>query len=152
MATLGHVHIKVKRLDEAEAFYTRFLGLNVAERIGNHYSFLSSGKLHHELALQAIGANAPMPSRHSVGLFHTAFEVSSKEAFAEIYRALKIAKIPAFPTNHRISWALYFSDPSGNGVEVYLDTRNELEGSQTWDGLDRPLGEEEILSVLQVAI
>ena len=149
MATLGHVHIKVRDLDEATDFYTRFLGLRVTERVGSSYAFLTAGKTHHDVALQHVGPHAPLPARHAVGLFHTAFEVADKQAFAQTYRQLVQAGLPVAATDHRISWALYLTDPSGNGVEVYCDTRHEPDSAATWQGSDRPLTEAQMMAALE---
>lgn len=148
MATIGHVHLKVRDLDEATDFYSRFLNLKVTERVRNSHVFLTAGKLHHDIALQYVGPNAPLPDRHALGLYHTAFEVANKRAFAEVYRQLTRAGIPVAATDHRISWALYLSDPSGNGVEIYCDTRSEPDGVATWQGIDRPLTEAHIIAAL----
>ena len=148
VATIGHIHVKVRDLEEAEAFYTRFLDLKVTERVGNHYSFLTAGKMHHDVALQSVGPNAPLPTRDQVGLFHAAFEVPNKAAFAATYLRLKKAGVPVVVTDQRISWALYFSDPSENGVEVYCDTRAEADGVSVWKGQDRTLDEAKIMKAL----
>ena len=148
MATLGHVHIKVRDLEEAAAFYTHFLGLQVTERVGNAYVFLTAGRMHHDVALQRVSGNAPLPAQHAVGLYHVAFEVPDKRTFAETHRTLTRAGVPVIATDHRISWAMYFSDPSGNGVEVYCDTRREPDGTAVWKGADRPLDERKILGAL----
>lgn len=34
--------------------------------------------------------------------------------------------------DHLISWALYFPDPDGNGLELYCDTR--ADGYSFWQG------------------
>ena len=48
-------------------------------------------------------------------------------------------KIPFHPVDHLISWALYFSDPDGNGLELYLDRRCKAPGgAQLWHGCNRP--------------
>ena len=114
--------------------------------------FLSAGKLHHDLALQYVGPHAPLPVRHAVGLYHTAFEVPDKHAFAQSYRDLTRAGVRVAATDHRISWALYLNDPSGNGVEIYCDTRNEPDGVTTWQGVDRPLTEAQLRAVLDAVI
>ncbi len=51
---IGHTHLKVRNLDRAVAFYTRFLDLKVVEQVGDHYVFLSGGEFHHEIALQNV--------------------------------------------------------------------------------------------------
>ncbi len=129
MATIGHIHIKVRDLEAATDFYTRFLGLQVVERVGNSHVFLTAGEMHHHLALQYVGPNALLPERHTVGLHHTVFEVADKQAFAKTYRQLTQAGIPVAATDHRVSWALYLTDPSLNGVEIYCDTRGDPDGA-----------------------
>ena len=106
---------------------------------GNHYVFLSGGGFHHEIALQGLGPNAPAPDPRSVGLFHVAFEVPDRQAFAQAYQVLTSAGVPVAAVDHRISWAMYFSDPDGNGLEIYWDTRDQPSGTDLWEGTDRPL-------------
>jgi catechol 2,3-dioxygenase len=143
---LGHAHLKVRDLDQAVAFYTRFLGLWVVERQGNQYAFLSAGDMHHEIALQNVGPRAPQPPPHGTGLYHVAFEVPDRASFAAAYRALVDAGVEVAPVDHLISWAIYFNDPDGNGLEIYWDTRCETGGQQLWRGRNVPLPESKILA------
>src|SRR3989304_1734084 len=92
---LGHTHLKVRDLKRSVDFYTRFFDLQVIEQVGGHYAFLSGGAVHHEIALQQVGAGAPLPTPHGVGLYHVAFEVPDRRAFALAYRALTEAGLPA---------------------------------------------------------
>ena len=41
------------------------------------------------------------------------------------------------PVDHGISKALYFTDPDGNGLEAYLDTR-EANDQMDWHGRNDP--------------
>ena len=132
--TLGHAHLKVRDLERSVAFYTEFLGLRLTERVGSQFAFLSGGDLHHDLALQALGTAAPGTPRHAVGLFHLAFEVPDRESFAAAYHALDAGGVPVAAVDHGISWAMYFADPDGNGLEIYWDTRHEPHGAETWSG------------------
>ncbi len=136
---LGHVHLKVRNLQRSLVFYRSYFGMEVTERIGTTFVFLSAGPAHHEIALQEVGEEAPLPQRHEVGLYHVAFEVADQQAFAAIYRQLSSSGVTVYPIDHRISWALYFSDPDGNGLEVYWDTRGAEHGVAEWEGADRPL-------------
>jgi catechol 2,3-dioxygenase len=127
---LGHVHLKVTDIDRAVDFYTGLLGLDITEQHAN-YAFLSFGDHHHDLALQAHkGASSPPPQ--STGLYHVAFEVDSPEALAEHYEWLHARDIAVSPVDHGISKALYFDDPDGNGIELYVDTRDQ--DSSEWGG------------------
>ena len=108
--TLGHVHLKVRGLTRVVSFYKGLFGLEVSEWVGDHYAFLTFGHSHHDLALQEVGAEAPTSPRYATGLFHVAFEVPDQRAFAESYRRLEEAGVSVAITDHRISWAMYFSD------------------------------------------
>ncbi|WP_238392127.1 VOC family protein [Halorussus amylolyticus] len=118
---LGHIHLKVRDVERAVEFYTDVLGLDVVERPGR-FAFLSFGDRHHDVALQEVGAEASGPGG-GVGLYHAAFEVEDAESLAATYRRLRERGVEVAPVDHRISKALYFDDPDGNGLEVYLDTR-----------------------------
>lgn len=142
--TLGHVHLKVRDIDQAVAFYTAHLGLIVEEQVAGRYAFLSDGKAHHTVALQSVGPGAPQPGLRSVGLYHTAFEVSDRQAFRERYHALRQAGLEPVAVDHGISWAMYFNDPDGNGLEIYADTRHEIRGDKQWHGVSRPLTPHEL--------
>lgn len=145
---IGHAHLKVRDLDRSIAFYTRFLALRETERVADHYAFLTGGDLHHEIALQHVGPDAPAPPQHGTGLYHVAFEVPTRRAFAEAYAALTQAGISVATVDHRISWAMYFDDPDGNGLEIYWDTRTEPDGASLWQGVNRPLPPADILAAL----
>ncbi len=145
---IGHAHLKVRDLDTAIRFYTTHFSLHVTERVGNAYAFLTGGSFHHEIALQDVGPNAPTPSARSTGLYHVAFEVPDKRSFAEAYQKLSEAGIAVAPVDHYISWAMYFDDPDGNGLEIYWDTRNEVGGRPLWHGDNAPLSDETILAAL----
>jgi len=146
---LGHVHLKVRDVERAALFYSRYLNMEIRERIGERFVFMSSGNLHHEIALQEVGDRGRTPARFDTGLFHTAFEVSDKMAFARSYQQLLEDGIRIAVVDHRISWAMYFNDPDMNGLEIYCDTRMDENGTLLWEGRDRPLTKEQILQFLQ---
>lgn len=136
---IGHAHLKVRQLDRSVSFYHRYLNLQERERVGEAFSFLSGTGMHHELALQELGVGASSPSAGSVGLYHVAFEVESKQELKELYQKLTADLVPHVLVDHRISVACYFSDPDDHGVEVYLDTRHEMHNPELWQGRDRPI-------------
>lgn len=145
---IGHAHLKVRDLERAIDFYTRFLHLQVTERVGDHYAFLTGGDLHHEIALQNVGPAAPLPPRHGTGLYHVAFEVPDRRSLALAYKALTEAGVRVAPVDHFISWAVYFDDPDGNGLEIYWDTRGEPGGRKLWRGQNAPLSHEALMEAL----
>jgi catechol 2,3-dioxygenase len=130
---LGHVHLKVREVERAVSFYTDVFDLSITERVGR-YAFLSFGEHHHDVALQGVGADASDPDP-GVGLYHAAFEIESADELRDIYETLDSRGVDVSPVDHGISKALYFDDPSGNGLEVYLDTRDEHD--EDWEGTNR---------------
>lgn len=146
---IGHAHLKVRDLQRSIEFYQRFLSLNLVEQVGNQYAFLSTGECHHDIALQQVGSQAPSTPRYSVGLYHIAFEVPDQVSFAKAYLALTEAGVAVAAVDHLISWALYFDDPDGNGLEIYLDMRETKDGQPLWHGRNVELSSDKILSILQ---
>ena len=140
MPKIGHVHLKVSDLKRAEEFYTNVLGLKVAERVSN-YLFLTFGKEHHDLAFQEH-KNARKPSEDMTGLYHFAVEFENLKQLADIYFRLKNHKISFTQIDHGISKTIYFSDPDGNGIEVYVDTRQKR---KQWNGMSTFIKEEEFI-------
>lgn len=131
---IGHVHFKVRELERSIEFYQTIFGLHTTERLGR-YAFLSWGDHHHDIALQAIGEDVP-GSKSGVGLYHVAFEVAHADGLQAVYDELSTRNIEVAPVDHGISKALYFDDPDGNGLEVYLDTR-ETNDRDRWEGRNR---------------
>ena len=134
----------MRDLDCAIDYYQRFLGLHLVERVEDDYAFLTRGDLHHEVALQNVGPNAPVPPSHGTGLYDVALEVPDRHSLAEIYYTMREAGIEVATVDHLISWAMYFSDQDGNGLEIYWDTRKEPGGQRLWRGLNLLLAPERI--------
>jgi predicted esterase/catechol 2,3-dioxygenase-like lactoylglutathione lyase family enzyme len=147
-ARMGHIHLKVRNLDRALAFYVRFFGFKLVERVGNAYAFLATGDSHHELALQNVGQEAQAPMAQGVGLYHLAFEVPDQISFARAYQTLAAAGVPVTTVDHLVSWSMYFTDPDGNGLEIYWDTRTQRGKADFWQGRDLPLKPETVLAVV----
>ena len=145
---IGHTHLKVRDLDRSIEFYTRFFSLKLVERVEDLYAFLSGGGFHHEIALQNVGPNAPPPYPNGIGLYHVAFEVPDAGSFAQAYQSLAEGGVSVATVDHLISWAMYFDDPDGNGLEIYWDTRGEPGGENLWRGKNIPLPPEKILAEL----
>lgn len=145
---LSHILLGVRDLDRAVAFYTRFLNLRLVERVEDHHAFLSGGDAHHEIALLNVGPDAPQPPPDSVGLNHVAFQVPDRRSFARAFKVLTEAGLPVTTVDNRISYSIYFSDPDGNGIEIFYDIRHEPYGQPMWRGIRQPLPPETILAAL----
>jgi len=142
MSTVGHVHLKVSDLDRSEAFYGDALGLEVTERVGGSFVFMSFGGSHHDLALQGH-PDAPRADPEALGLYHFAVEVEGEEELVEAIDRLREAEVEFAAVDHGISKSVYFTDPDGHGVEIYTDTR-ELRHRPEWEGIAAPLDVDEL--------
>ena len=121
--SVGHVHLKVADLDRATAFYQGALGLDVTQRYGSQAVFLSADGYHHHVGLntwESRGGRPPAPG--STGLYHVAFLYPTKADLARaIRRAATFGVRFEGAADHGVSLAVYFSDPDGNGIELYWD-------------------------------
>ncbi|HEX6974845.1 MAG TPA: VOC family protein [Vicinamibacterales bacterium] len=120
--SLGHVVIKVRNQARAEAFYNGLLAIPIAARLPSlSMTFFTLGN-HHDFAIAAIGDDAPDAPANAPGLFHVAFKIGDLiEELREAKRYLEAAGIAVQARDHEVSKSLYFNDPDGNTVELYID-------------------------------
>ena len=120
---LGHIVLKVRDAQKSKEFYTRVLGLKVANDAREHGAvFLSFGAQHHDLALFQL-ATGEAPAAAQPGLHHTAWQLGSFEELQAAHRELGQLGIPVESViEHNVTRSIYFHDPDGNRVELYCDT------------------------------
>jgi catechol 2,3-dioxygenase len=83
-------------------------------------------------------------------LGNVAFHVPDPQSFARAYKGLRDASIPASLVDHQIAWGITFTDPDGNGIEIYCDTRHLPGRSNLWQGRDLPLDPEKVLALTEM--
>ena len=122
-ARIGHVHLKVADLARSVAFYQAALGLEVQQYFGTEAAFLSFDGYHHHLGLNTWhSARGPRPAPNATGLYHTAFLYPDRAALGRaLRRAIDAGVRLEGAADHGVSEAVYFSDPDGNGIELYWD-------------------------------
>jgi catechol 2,3-dioxygenase len=120
--SLGHVVLKVRNQKRAEAFYNGILGLPIAARYEPRgMTFFTLGD-HHDFAVAAFGDDAPSAPENAPGLFHVAFKIGdSLEQLRDAKTSLESRGIKVQAEDHGVSKSLYFQDPDGNTVELYVD-------------------------------
>lgn len=129
---INHVVLKVRDLERADAFY-RTLGFTPAGcRPGMR--FYGGGAHAHDLALYALGPDAPAPPPEATGLLHFCVTVEHEAELGELAGRLRTAGYPVRgAVDHVVSRSFYAQDPDGNVVEVTWDVPQ-----QDWAHLDNP--------------
>jgi catechol 2,3-dioxygenase len=110
---IGHVHLQVADLGEAERFYAGVLGFDVTVRGYPGALFVSAGGYHHHLGLNTWNSlGSPPPTPGAVGL--QSFEIVLPNA-DELERVLGRARAAGVETQERPDgWQL--RDPFGSAV------------------------------------
>ncbi len=113
---MGHVHLQVADLRDAEDFYSGVLGFDVVVRGYPGALFVSAGGYHHHLGLNTWhSAGADAPERGAVGL--RSYEVTLPDA-AELERVLGRVQAAGLPVE-QLPEGVAVRDPSGNLVELH---------------------------------
>ena len=108
---IGHVHLQVADLDEAEAFYVGRLGSTSACAAFPGALFVSAGGYHHHVGLNTwAGRGAPSPPAGARGLRHFTIVIPNERSLAEtrLRSSLPAASSP------REGESTVVADPSGN--------------------------------------
>ena len=123
--SLGHIVLKVSNLNVSRDFYHELLGLPIsAESKDWGMIFFTLGS-HHDFAIIETGSEAER-NFEGVGVDHFAFKISGD--LDDLYVAkneLESAGVKIDPVNHHVSFSLYFNDPDGNKLDVYVDTASD---------------------------
>ena len=113
--TMGHVHLQVRDIPEAEAFYSGVIGFDPTVRGYPGALFVSAGGYHHHVGLNTWGtAGAPAPPEGSRGL--SRFEIVVPAA-GEVARIEDRARAAGHEAG-RADGGVLLRDPSGNRVLV----------------------------------
>jgi catechol 2,3-dioxygenase len=111
---LGHVHLQVKDLDSAAAFWVDALGLDVTASLYPGALFVSAGGYHHHVGLNTwAGVGAPRPPAGARGLDR--FELVLPDAASAAAAGERLAAVAEVRDEDR---GLLVEDPSGNAVLV----------------------------------
>jgi catechol 2,3-dioxygenase len=121
---LGHVVVRVTDRARAEKFYNGVLGLPICARFdenGMKMAFFTLGN-HHDFAVMEVSGEGSSQSETAVGLHHVAFKIGSNlDELRDAKARLERAGIAVDPIDHEVTKSLYFADPDGNGIELYVD-------------------------------
>lgn len=112
---IGHVHLQVRNLAEAEQFYSKVLGFQVTQRYGSGALFVSAGGYHHHIAMNTWESEgAPPPPPDATGLRWFEIILPSAAALDGVKARLKEAGVEVAEQEGGV----LVHDPSRNGVLI----------------------------------
>jgi catechol 2,3-dioxygenase len=118
---LTHFGINVIDIDKMVEFYTRVMGLTVSDR---GYSTRLQAKLafltgdpaeHHQLVM--VDSRRPGDKGN---VNQISFQLNSLAELRAARDRLAGEAIPVNPISHGNAWSIYFDDPEGNMIEIYV--------------------------------
>lgn len=112
---MGHVHLHVRDLDEAERFYCGLLEFEVMQRWPPSALFISAGGYHHHIGLNTwAGVGAPPPPDDAAGLVHFEIVLPDDAAVAAVADRLRSGGVPVSDVER----GFRTTDPSSNGILI----------------------------------
>ncbi len=119
--TLGCVKLQVSNLERSLTFYREVVGLEVGRRTDAGV-LLTCGLDPNPLVELHEHPGATQVRPHSrLGLYHFALRVPDRAVLGRFTRHIASLGVRVGAADHRVSEALYLSDPDGLGIEVYAD-------------------------------
>ncbi len=110
---IGHVHLHVSHVDEAQAFYVGVLGFELMQRYGPSALFVAAGGYHHHIGLNTwAGVGAPPPPPGAIGLKHFVVLLPDDAARDAVVGRLVAAGVTPEP----VEGGLLIHDPAKNAV------------------------------------
>jgi catechol 2,3-dioxygenase len=120
---MGIVGLIVADLERSLRYYQENIGLRLNRTDGAQAWLGAGGK---DLLLLTEQEGAKPVQRGRTGLYHFALLVPSRPQLAQVLRHLIDTRTPMSGwSDHKVSEALYLSDPDGHGIEIYRDRPRE---------------------------
>ena len=115
--TIGHVHLHVASIADAERFYCDILGFDLMVRYGAAASFVSAGGYHHHLGLNTwAGVGALPPPQETARLDWYSIRLPDEAARTAVVERIHQAGLPLAEDGH----ALIVRDPAENEVRLVV--------------------------------
>lgn len=110
---IGHIHLKVANVKEAEDFYINTLGFELMTRYGPSASFVSAGGYHHHVGFNTWNSlGAPPAPDNAIGLVWYSLELPDNQALDQLLKLIHQAQIET----EKGPEGVYVHDPSANRI------------------------------------
>ncbi|QKG85508.1 VOC family protein [Kroppenstedtia pulmonis] len=113
---IGHIHLHVADLQQAETFYCDGLGFEPTLRWRGAL-FVSVEGYHHHIGLNTwMGVGAPPPPRNSVGLHDFSVTLPTRQSVDQVVEGLSQMGAPVDLQHDRV----FTKDPFGNQIQIRI--------------------------------
>lgn len=120
---IGHIHLHVGDLEEAEMFYIHKLGFEQTARYGPSATFISAGGYHHHIGMNTWkGVGAPFPPADAVGMQEFTIYLPDKPAYEALRDHLDEAELSMVETDAGI----VLQDPSNLRIVLSMPSQREF--------------------------
>lgn len=116
---VSHVTLKVSDLTRALKFYQTVIGFKVLTESASTIELTADGKTPLVTLIQPDGVTPK--NEQTTGMYHFALLLPTKKDLADVIVHLSRHHIELGAADHLVSEAIYFSDPDGNEIEMYVD-------------------------------
>lgn len=111
---IGHIHLQVGNIPQAEKFYADVMGLDIMERFPGG-SFFASGDYHHHLATNIWNSRNALPrQKHMSGLQGYTLKVNDEKKLQSVLASIEALEIPITNT----PTGKFIHDPWGIGITL----------------------------------
>jgi catechol 2,3-dioxygenase len=121
--SFSHVGLYVHELPMMEDFYTRVLGFTVTDRGlqgKTDFIFLSRDPEEHHQLVMASGRPDALPFNVVNQISFRVHDLAALKHFYGVVQRERVSEIS--PVTHGNAISVYFRDPEGNRLELFLDT------------------------------
>lgn len=113
-SNIGHVHLSVGSIEQAQDFYVNKLGFDVTMNWGGSALFVSAGGYHHHLAMNVWRSRGAGLRQPTLGLRDVSILLPDADSLGEVQERLTFAKVEI----RNDGQAIKLDDPWGNQVSL----------------------------------
>ena len=117
----GEVYLNVVDLERSVRFYKEIIGFRLLEETETRAVLTADGRTPLLIVAQPENVTPKEPRR--TGLYHFALLLPKRADLGNIIKHFIANKVQIGASDHKVSEALYLSDPDGNGIEIYTDRK-----------------------------
>ena len=116
-SVVGHVHLSVGNIPQAQQFYSDALGFDVTLNWGGTALFVSAGGYHHHMAMNIWRSRGAGRRQQTLGLGELSIRLGGADELTPIADRLKFAGVSGVQTED----GFLAEDPWGNAVRIEVE-------------------------------